>query len=277
LALAAAWAKADVMLSSRAFRPVLLLLAGSLALSACATNKGKKDQSYVARDVETLYLVARASLDKRQYKQAAAVFDEVERQHPYSVWARRAQLMSAYSYYVAGDFSAAISSAQRFLSLHPGSREAPYAYYMVAVSYYEQISGVQRDQRITQQALDALGELIRRYPNSDYAADARLKIDLARDHLAGKEMEIGRFYQNQGLFLAAISRFRNEIDNYDTTSHTPEALHRLVECYLALGIPEEAKKAAAVLGSNYPGSVWYQRSYALLQKKLPATAKVASN
>jgi outer membrane protein assembly factor BamD len=265
------------MLSSRAFRPVLLLLAGSLALSACATNKGKKDQSYVARDVETLYLVARASLDKRQYKQAAAVFDEVERQHPYSVWARRAQLMSAYSYYVAGDFSAAISSAQRFLSLHPGSREAPYAYYMVAVSYYEQISGVQRDQRITQQALDALGELIRRYPNSDYAADARLKIDLARDHLAGKEMEIGRFYQNQGLFLAAISRFRNEIDNYDTTSHTPEALHRLVECYLALGIPEEAKKAAAVLGSNYPGSVWYQRSYALLQKKLPATAKVASN
>lgn len=265
------------MLKSRVFRPVILLLAGSLALSACASNKDKKDQSYVARDVETLYLVARGMLDKRQYKQAAAVFDEVERQHPYSVWARRAQLMSAYSYYVSGNFNEAISSAQRFLSLHPGSREAPYAYYMIAVSYYEQISGVQRDQRITQQALDALGELIRRYPNSDYAADARLKVDLARDHLAGKEMEIGRFYQNQGLFLAAIIRFRNEIDNYDTTSHTPEALHRLVECYLALGIPEEAKKAAAVLGSNYPGSVWYQRSYALLQKKLPKPGKVAAN
>ena len=140
---------------------------------------------------------------------------------------------------------------------------------MIAVSYYEQISGVQRDQRITQQALDALNELIRRYPNTDYAADARLKVDLARDHLAGKEMEIGRFYQRQGLFLAAISRFRNEIDNYDTTSHTPEALHRLVESYLALGLPEEARKAAAVLGKNYPGSIWYQRSYALIGKKAP--------
>ncbi|MFZ4687807.1 MAG: outer membrane protein assembly factor BamD [Polymorphobacter sp.] len=254
---------------SRAFRPAILALSAALALSACATNKGKKDQSYVARDVETLYTAARATLDKRQYKLAAAQFDEVERQHPYSVWARRAQLMSAFSYYVAGDFGEAIGSAQRFLSLHPGSREAPYAYYMIAVSYYEQISGVQRDQRITQQALDALGELIRRYPNTDYAADARLKVDLARDHLAGKEMEIGRFYQKQGLYLAAISRFRTEIDRYDTTSHTPEALHRLVECYLALGIPEEAQKAAAVLGNNYPGSVWYERSYKLIGEKMP--------
>jgi outer membrane protein assembly factor BamD len=141
---------------------------------------------------------------------------------------------------------------------------------MIAVSYYEQISGVQRDQRITQQALDALNELIRRYPNTDYAADARLKIDLARDHLAGKEMEIGRFYQQQGLYLAAIARFRTEVDRYDTTSHTPEALHRLVESYLALGLPEEATKAAAVLGKNYPESKWYERSYALIQKKAPA-------
>jgi outer membrane protein assembly factor BamD len=194
----------------------------------------------------------------------------VERQHPYSVWARRAQLMSAFSYYVAGEYGEAIGSAQRFLSLHPGSREAPYAYYMIAVSYYEQISGVQRDQRITQQALDALNELIRRYPNTDYAADARLKVDLARDHLAGKEMEIGRFYQQQGLYLAAIARFRTEVDRYDTTSHTPEALHRLVESYLALGLPEEATKAAAVLGKNYPESKWYERSYALIQKKAPA-------
>ena len=258
------------MQPSRVFRPVVLILSAALALTACATNKVKKDQSYVARDVETLYSAARDTLEKRQYKLAAVQFDEVERQHPYSVWARRAQLMSAFSYYVEGDFSAAIGSSQRFLSLHPGSREAPYAYYMIAVSYYEQISGVQRDQRITQQALDALGELIRRYPNTDYAADARLKVDLARDHLAGKEMEIGRFYQAQGLYLAAVARFRTEIDQYDTTSHTPEALHRLVECYLALGIPEEAKKAAAVLGSNYPGSKWYQRSYALIAKKAPA-------
>jgi len=258
------------MLNSRVFRPSVLVLAAALALSACATDKGKKDQKYIAQDVETLYSVAKQTLDKRQYKLAAAQFDEVERQHPYSVWARRAQLMSAFSYYVAGEYGEAIGSSQRFLSLHPGSREAPYAYYMIAVSYYEQISGVQRDQRITQQALDALNELIRRYPNTDYAADARLKVDLARDHLAGKEMEIGRFYQQQGLYLAAIARFRTEVDRYDTTSHTPEALHRLVESYLALGLPEEATKAAAVLGKNYAESKWYERSYALIQKKAPA-------
>jgi outer membrane protein assembly factor BamD len=258
------------MLISRVFRAPVLVLAAALVLSACATDKGKKDQKYIAQDVETLYSVAKQTLEKRQYKLAAAQFDEVERQHPYSVWARRAQLMSAFSYYVAGEYGEAIGSSQRFLSLHPGSREAPYAYYMIAVSYYEQISGVQRDQRITQQALDALNELIRRYPNTDYAADARLKIDLARDHLAGKEMEIGRFYQQQGLYLAAISRFRTEVDRYDTTSHTPEALHRLVESYLALGLPEEARKAAAVLGANYPESKWYERSYALIQKKAPA-------
>jgi outer membrane protein assembly factor BamD len=183
--------------------------------------------------------------------------------------------MSAFSYFVAKEYTESISSSQRFLSLHPGSREAPYAYYMIAVSYYEQISGVQRDQRITQQALDALGELIRRYPNSDYAVDARLKVDLARDHLAGKEMEVGRYYQQQGLYLAAIIRFRTVVDQYDTTSHTPEALHRLVEAYLALGLPEEAQKAAAVLGANYPSSKWYQRSYALMNTKvkpMPAAA-----
>jgi outer membrane protein assembly factor BamD len=253
----------------------------SLTLGACASNKQKKDQAYVARDVETLYLAAKDALDRNQYRQAAAMFDEVERQHPYSVWARRAQLMSAFAYFVAKEYTEAISSSQRFLSLHPGSREAPYAYYMIAVSYYEQISGVQRDQRITQQALDALGELIRRYPNSDYAVDARLKVDLARDHLAGKEMEVGRYYQQQGLYLAAIIRFRTVVDQYDTTSHTPEALHRLVEAYLALGLPEEAQKAAAVLGANYPSSKWYQRSYALMNTKVkpmpaPVPAKAES-
>ena len=270
------------MQSSPAFRPsarrrlasaAVLGVALSLTLAACSSDKGRKDQAYVARDVETLYLAAKESLDRKQYRQAAAMFDEVERQHPYSVWARRAQLMSAFAYFVAQDYSEAISSSQRFLSLHPGSREAPYAYYMIAVSYYEQISSVQRDQRITQQALDALGELIRRYPNSDYAVDARLKVDLARDHLAGKEMEIGRYYQQQGLYLAAIIRFRTVVDQYDTTSHTPEALHRLVEAYLALGLPEEAKKAAAVLGANYAGSKWYERSYALMSTKVkPAPA-----
>ncbi len=278
------------MQSLSAFRPfarrrlasaIGLGVALSLTLGACASNKQKKDQAYVARDVETLYLAAKDALDRNQYRQAAAMFDEVERQHPYSVWARRAQLMSAFAYFVAKEYTESISSSQRFLSLHPGSREAPYAYYMIAVSYYEQISGVQRDQRITQQALDALGELIRRYPNSDYAVDARLKVDLARDHLAGKEMEVGRYYQQQGLYLAAIIRFRTVVDQYDTTSHTPEALHRLVEAYLALGLPEEAQKAAAVLGANYPSSKWYQRSYALMNTKVkpmpaPVSAKAES-
>ena len=257
----------------RASRSALLSLAVLALLAACATGKGKKDQRYVAQDVETLYSAAKDTLARRQYRLAAAQFDEVERQHPYSVWARRAQLMSSFSYYVSGEYSEAISSSQRFLSLHPGSREAPYAYYMVAVSYYEQIMGVQKDQKITQQALDALGELIRRYPNTDYAADARLKVDLARDHLAGKEMEVGRFYQSQGLYLAAVTRFRNEIDKFDTTTHTPEALHRLVECYLAMGIPEEAAKAAAVLGRNYPESKWYERSFKLIEKHFPGALK----
>jgi len=259
-------------------RTALLSLSALLVLSACAGGggKAKKDQRYIAQDVETLYSAARQTLDKRQYRLAAAQFDEVERQHPYSVWARRAQLMSAFSYYVSGEYQEAIGAAQRFLSLHPGSREAPYAYYMVALSYYNQIMPVNKDQKITQQALDALGELIRRYPNTDYAADARLKIDLARDHLAGKEMDIGRFYQSQGLYLAAIIRFRTVVDQYDTTSHAPEALHRLVEAYLAMGIPEEAVKSAAVLGANHPASKWYERSYKLVQRWVPDAPKKAA-
>ncbi|QYE34508.1 MULTISPECIES: outer membrane protein assembly factor BamD [Sphingosinicellaceae] len=257
------------MIQSRVLRLVLLpSFAVGLALSGCASTKAKKDRPYVARDVDTLYTAAQETLARRQYKLAAAQFDEVERQHPYSVWARRAQLMSAYSYYVSQDYNEAILSAQRFISLHPGSREAPYAYYVVAVSYYEQITSVDRDQKITLKALDALQELIRRYPNSEYAADARLKVDLTRDHLAGKEMEVGRYYQANKQFIGAVDRFRTVIDTYNTTSHTPEALERLVECYLALGLPEEAKKAAAVLGYNYPGTKWYKHSYTLMTKKV---------
>ena len=180
--------------------------------------------------------------------------------------------MSAFSYYVAHKYNEAISSAQRFLTIHPGNKDAPYAHYLVAMSYYEQLEDVTRDQRITQQALDSFGELVRRYPESRYASDSRLKIDLLNDHLAGKEMEIGRFYERSGNWLAANLRFRKVIEQYQTTSHTPEALERLVESYLALGIPDEARKAAAVLGANYPGSEWYHRSYRLIQRHAPAAA-----
>ncbi len=247
----------------------LLLLAMALALApGCARNRGKKapEAAYVARDAETLYTLARTTLDQRNYKTAASLFDEVERQHPYSIWARRAQLMSAFSHYAAQDYSAAILSAQRFLSLHPGNRDAPYAHYIIAMSYYEQIADVQRDQRITQQAKDAMNELVRRYPASPYAADARLKLDLIDDHLAGKEMEIGRFYAKNRQWIAASIRYRRVVDDYQTTTHVPEALYRLVESYLALGIPEEAQRAAAVLGANFPGSKWYERGYRLMQQ-----------
>ncbi len=169
--------------------------------------------------------------------------------------------MSAFSYYLGRDYTQSIQSAQRFLSVHPGNRDAPYAYYLIALGYYEQIQDVTRDQKITRQALDALGELMRRYPNSRYAADARLKVDLVNDHLAGKEMEIGRFYEDRHQWLAASMRFRTVVDKYQTTSHTPEALMRLTETYLALGVRPEAERAAAVLGANYPGSDWYNRAY----------------
>ena len=256
-------------------RIAALLIAAALVLPAggCARNRAKGDTGYVARDVNTLYALAKKRLDQKDYEQAAKLFDEVERQHPYSVWARRAQLMSAFSYYVAEKYPEAVNSAQRFLTIHPGNKDAPYAHYLVAMSYYQQVSDVARDQRTTQQALDAFGELVRRYPESRYASDARLKMDLLNDHLAGKEMEIGRFYERSGKWLAANFRFRQVVDNYQTTSHAPEALERMVETYLALGIPQEAHKAAAVLGSNYPGSIWYKRAYKLMARH-PAPQRI---
>ena len=250
-----------------------VLVPASLLASACATGgaRGEVDTAYVARDVESLYSVAKQRLDAGNATLAAALFDEVERQHPYSPWARRAQLMSAFSYYVAQDYNKAVSSAQRFLAIHPGNKDAPYAFYLIALSYYEQISDVQRDQGITEQARTALTEVVRRFPQSEYAGDARLKLDLVNDHLAGKEMEIGRHYQRSGRWIAAQIRFQNVVDNYQTTSHTPEALYRLTESSLALGIPSEAQKYGAVLGANYPGSEWYDKAFDLMRRHAPNT------
>ena len=195
---------------------------------------------------------------------AVAGFAEVERQHPYSVWATRAQIMSAFVHYQSNRYDEAIAAAERFVELHPGNRDAAYAYYLIAMSHYEQISDVDRDQSTTARALQALEEVVRRFPGSTYARDARLKIDLTRDHLAGKEMTVGRYYLRRGNPVAAIGRFRTVVESYQTTSHAAEALHRLTEAYLALGVPGEAQTAAAVLGHNYPGSQWYEHSYALL-------------
>lgn len=233
----------------------------ALGLAACG---GADRPVYVERPVEELYNGAMDAMQAGNYREAARLFDEVERQHPYSEWAAKAQLMAAYAYYQENAYDEAINALDRFIELHPGSPDAPYAYYLKAISYYEQIVDVRRDQTFTQQALTALEEVVRRYPNSTYARDAELKIDLALDHLAGKHMDIGRFYQSRSEYLAAINRFRTVIERYQTTTHTPEALHRLVECYLAMGIIDEAKATAAVLGHNFPGSEWYIDSYALL-------------
>lgn len=238
-----------------------LALAVVLAVTACSS---KDEDTYIAQDVEVLFNLGVDRLESRRYRVAAALFDEVERQHPYSIWARRSQLMAAYAHYESNEYEDAVLSAERFLTLHPGNASAPYAYFLIAISHYEQITDIGRDQRKTKDALRALDELIRRFPNSEYARDAKLKLDLTLDHLAGKDMEVGRFYQGQHQYLASIGRFRNVIEKYQTTSHVPEALHRLVESYLAIGIASEAQTVAAVLGHNFPDSKWYRFSFSLL-------------
>jgi outer membrane protein assembly factor BamD len=251
---------------------LLVPIAAALALAGCAGKGDKpKDTAYVAHDVDSLYIAAKKKLSQGDARDAAALFDEVERQHPYSPWARRAELMSAFSYYAARDYTKSIQSSQRFLGIHPGNKDAAYAYYLIALCYYEQISDVSRDQKDTQQTLAALNDVVRRYPDTRYAVDARLKIDLVNDHLAGKEMDIGRYYERSGKWLAAQIRFRNVITTYQTTGHIREALYRLVETNLALGIPEEAQKNAAVLEANYPDSRWYKKAYHLMSKYAPGT------
>ncbi len=239
-------------------------LGGLLLLWLVAGCSSTEPEAYVERPVEELYNQALADLNNENYLDAARNFDEVERRHPYSIWSTKAQIMSAFAYYQSNEYDQAILAAERYIELHPGNKDVAYAYYLVAISYYEQITGVERDQKVTRQALDALQNLVRRFPNSEYAQDARLKIDLTKDHLAGKEMAIGRYYLGQKYLVGAINRFRTVVEQYQTTTHAPEALHRLTEAYLMLGITQEAQTAAAVLGYNFPGSEWYQDSYALL-------------
>ncbi|MBP0445571.1 outer membrane protein assembly factor BamD [Roseomonas sp. SSH11] len=262
---------------------ILPFLLAPLALGGCGSLNfwdGDSDRlrprgaSYADMEPEAVYAAGLEALRAERYAQAIEMFDAVERDHPYSTWATNARLMSGYAEYSRNRYTEALGQLERFIQLHPAHRDIAYAYYLRALCYYEQIADAERDQQGTETAMAALQEVVNRFPNSSYARDARLKIDLARDHLAGKEMNIGRFYQNRKLYSAAIGRFRRVVESYQTTNHTPEALHRLTEIYLALGLTEEARKTASVLGHNYPGNPWYQDSYALLVEGAPRAESI---
>lgn len=248
-----------------------LTLAMAAILPLLAGCGGKKtddeaDTNGAAPPVEQLYNNGIDALRAQRYASAGDQFTRVQQNYPYSPWAVHAELMNAYTDYVQNHYTDAIDELNRYIQLHPTNRDTPYAYYLRALCYYEQISDIQRDQKGTIDAMNALQDVINRYPETAYARDAQLKIDLCRDHLAGKEMAIGRWYQQQHLYEAAIGRFQRVVDDFQTTNHVPEALARLTEIYLALGLPSEAKKTAAVLGYNYPGSSWYLDTYAQLER-----------
>ncbi len=235
---------------------VLPLLAG------CGSSKDEEaDTGAPPAPVETLYNNGVDALNSNRYASAGDQFSAVEQNYPYSTWAVNAQLMQGYAQYLQNHYTDALGTLDRFIQLHPAHRDIAYAYYLRALCYYEQIADIQRDQKGTEQAMNALQEVVNRFPETTYARDAQLKIDLCRDHLAGKEMEVGRWYESQHLYEAAIGRFQRVVDDYQTTNHVPEALHRLTEIYLILGLKQEARKTASVLGYNYPGSVWYEDSY----------------
>ncbi len=245
------------------FTVSLLLATSAIGLVGCSTGETEESKQQ-ERPAEDLYNEATAALNEKEYKRAETLFSEVERQHPYSDLATQAQLKAAFAAYEDLRYDEAILSLDRFIELHPGNPEVDYAYYLKAMSYYEQITDVTRDQEMTRMALEALDTLVQRFPDSQYTRDASLKRDLTLDHLAGKEMEVGRYYLKGGEVNAAINRFNTVIKDYQTTTHTPEALHRLVECYTILGLKDEALRVAVVLGHNFPGTRWYQDSYALL-------------
>ena len=245
----------------------LSIVSAALLLAACGGDRQARDLAYVERPVEALYNAAADELDQRDYVSAIELFNEVERQHPYSEWARRSTMMSAYASFRSRRYDDAISTSQRYLSLNPAGQGAAYAYYVIALSYFQQIVDVGRDQKTTENALAALTEVTRRFPGTDYARDAAVKIDMVNDQLAGKEMAIGRWYLRNNQHLAAVNRFKTVVDRFDTTSHTPEALHRLVETYVSLGLFDQAVAAAAVLGYNYGETDWYRDSYRLLERQ----------
>jgi len=255
------------MTSSPGLTRLAALVSALALLASCSTIGdlfGDGEPPIEDKSARQIYSEAEAQLENGEEAEAAQTFSEIERLYPFSQLAKRALVMSAFASYQAGDYAAARASAQRYLDLYPADDDAPYAQYLIGLSYYDNIVDVGRDQATTRNALQALNEVAQRYPDSEFARDAALKIDLTRNHLAGKEMAIGRYYLKRGHYTAAINRFQKVVDDYETTSQTPEALHRLVEANLAMGLEREALAAAAVLGHNYPGSEWYLDSYELL-------------
>lgn len=245
----------------------LPLLLAPVVLSACASKDDMDLATYVdqTEPADVLYNQALANLSAGRVNEAAKKFDAIDRQHPYSEYSRKALIMSAFTNYRQARYDDAINAGQRYVQLYPTSDDAPYAQYIVGLSYFRQIRDVTQDQRESRRAIEVMENLVQRWPNSPYVDDAQSKVRFARDQLAGKEMQVGRYYLERREYLAAIKRFRTVVETYSNTRHIEEALARLVEAYLAVGIASEAQAAAAVLGHNYPESQWYKDSYTLLQ------------
>lgn len=242
-------------------RNLLSIIVLAAALGGCSN---KDDEPLADQPLDTLYSQGMTALGQKKYTKAAKLFDEIERQYPYSDWASQAQLMASYCYYLGQQYDKALTGLETFTQLHPAHTDAAYAYYLIGLCYYEQISALERDQKVAEMALDSFQEVIRRFPTTKYATDARYKMDLLLDTLAAKEMQVGRYYQKRKAYGGAINRFKGIVEQFQKTLQVEEALHRLVECYVALGLPKEARKAAVVLGHNFPGSTWYAETYKLL-------------
>lgn len=277
----------DISIKTQSVRRRLPFLLSALmltGLSGCSLLSGSKKAPPAPKIAapETLYNNGIDALRTRRYELAAAEFETLQQNYPYSGYIPNAQLMEGYSYYLKGKYPEAVQQLNRFISLHPTSSDSAYAYYLRSLCFYEQIADVQRDQQGTAEAMDALEEVVTRFPQSKYARDAQLKIDLCRDHLAGKEMLVGRYYQRERNYEGAINRYQRVVQDFQTTNHVPEALERMVEVYLDLGLTDQARKSATVLGYNYPGSQWYRYAYdklksnKLLDGKLPVPGTVVT-
>jgi outer membrane protein assembly factor BamD len=248
---------------------LVVLLAPLGACSSLTSLFSKSDEdTYVEEPADKLYNEGLFLLnDKKDFKSAAKKFEEVDRQHPYSDWARKSLIMSAFAYYEGGDYDESITAAKRYVTLHPGSPDAAYAQFLIGSSYFDRIPDISRDQDRTEKAVAELEEVVRKFPNTEYAISAKKKIEIARDQLAGKEVDVGRWYMQKKDYTGAINRFKVVVTRYQTTRHVEEALMRLTEAYMTLGIVDEAQTSAAVLGHNFPDSPWYQDAYNLVKAR----------